>query len=111
MHPVGDVGVIEVNWTDSLGTSGTLQFTGIPGPDTDFNRLGIVSNDGETLASVAITTAAGRASTSSSRCEFSAPGIPPSIPEPSTWAMMLLGFVGLSYAGYRRATTTRAALI
>ena len=26
-----------------------------------------------------------------------------SIPEPSTWAMMLLGFAGLGYAGYRRA--------
>jgi PEP-CTERM motif len=25
------------------------------------------------------------------------------IPEPSTWAMMLLGFAGLGYAGYRRA--------
>ncbi len=24
-------------------------------------------------------------------------------PEPSTWAMMLLGFAGLGYAGYRRA--------
>jgi hypothetical protein len=23
------------------------------------------------------------------------------IPEPSTWAMMLLGFAGLGYAGYR----------
>jgi probable HAF family extracellular repeat protein len=27
----------------------------------------------------------------------------PSIPEPSTWAMMLLGFAGLGLAGYRRA--------
>ncbi len=26
-----------------------------------------------------------------------------SIPEPSTWAMMLLGFAGLGFAGYRRA--------
>ncbi len=26
------------------------------------------------------------------------------VPEPSTWAMMLLGFAGLGYAGYRRAT-------
>jgi PEP-CTERM motif len=26
-----------------------------------------------------------------------------SVPEPSTWAMMLLGFAGLGYAGYRRA--------
>jgi hypothetical protein len=24
-------------------------------------------------------------------------------PEPSTWVMMLLGFAGLAYAGYRRA--------
>jgi hypothetical protein len=30
-------------------------------------------------------------------------------PEPSTWAMMLLGFAGLGYAGYRRAREPRAA--
>ena len=24
------------------------------------------------------------------------------IPEPSTWAMMLLGFAGLGFAGYRK---------
>jgi hypothetical protein len=27
----------------------------------------------------------------------------PTVPEPSTWTMMLLGFAGLGYAGYRRA--------
>jgi hypothetical protein len=31
------------------------------------------------------------------------------VPEPSTWAMMLIGFAGLGYAGYRRATMPRAA--
>jgi PEP-CTERM motif len=31
------------------------------------------------------------------------------IPEPSTWAMMLLGFAGLGYAGYRRTHKVRAA--
>jgi hypothetical protein len=31
------------------------------------------------------------------------------IPEPSTWAMMLLGFVGLGYAGYRRERAGRPA--
>ncbi len=29
------------------------------------------------------------------------------VPEPSTWAMMAIGFAGLSYAGYRRARATR----
>jgi hypothetical protein len=28
------------------------------------------------------------------------------VPELSTWAMLLLGFVGLSYAGYRKARTS-----
>ncbi len=31
----------------------------------------------------------------------------PSIPEPSTWAMMFLGFVGLGLAGYRRTRKTQ----
>ena len=30
-------------------------------------------------------------------------------PEPSTWAMMLLGFAGLGFAGYRKAKTARTA--
>jgi hypothetical protein len=32
------------------------------------------------------------------------------MPEPSTWAMMLLGFASLGYAGYRRARAGRATL-
>jgi hypothetical protein len=31
------------------------------------------------------------------------------VPEASTWAMMLIGFAGLGYAGYRRAREPRAA--
>jgi phospholipase/lecithinase/hemolysin len=30
-------------------------------------------------------------------------GLPSPVPEPSTWAMMLLGFLGLGFAGYRSA--------
>jgi hypothetical protein len=33
-----------------------------------------------------------------------------SAPEPSTWAMMLIGFAGLSFAGYRKAHSARTAL-
>jgi hypothetical protein len=29
----------------------------------------------------------------------------PGVPEPSTWALMLLGVAGLSFAGYRKART------
>ena len=32
------------------------------------------------------------------------------VPEPSAWAMMLLGFAGLGYAGYRRARAGNAAV-
>ena len=32
------------------------------------------------------------------------------IPEPSTWAMMMLGFAGLGFAGYRKARSIRTAL-
>ena len=31
------------------------------------------------------------------------------VPEPSTWAMMLLGFAGLGYAAYRKTKTERMA--
>jgi len=44
--------------------------------------------------------AAGSANTLS---DLFVPGaIPPGVPEPTTWAMMLMGFAGLAAAGYRR---------
>jgi hypothetical protein len=33
-----------------------------------------------------------------------------SVPEPSTWVMMALGFAGLGYAAVRRNTKDKAAL-
>ncbi|MBV8897299.1 MAG: hypothetical protein JO051_12360 [Acidobacteriaceae bacterium] len=52
----GYTGTIDVTWTDSLGTSGTLTFNGVKGPDADFDGLGIISTDGEIPKSVAIST-------------------------------------------------------
>ena len=33
------------------------------------------------------------------------------VPEPSTWAMMLIGFSGLGFARYRRARKSRPAIV
>jgi hypothetical protein len=33
------------------------------------------------------------------------------IPEPSTWAMMIIGFVGLGFVGYRKTKSARTALV
>jgi hypothetical protein len=43
---------------------------------------------------------------------YAGAGLPPpgSVPEPSTWAMLLLGFAGLGFVGYRRAARGHAAL-
>ena len=38
----------------------------------------------------------------------SGPGTSVLIPEPSTWAMMLIGFAGLAYAGFRKTKGARA---
>ena len=36
-------------------------------------------------------------------------GLRSAVPEPSTWAMLVIGFVGLGFAGYRRGARARAA--
>jgi phospholipase/lecithinase/hemolysin len=38
-----------------------------------------------------------------------AQGLRAAVPEPSTWAMLLIGFSGLAFAEYRRARESRAA--
>jgi hypothetical protein len=38
------------------------------------------------------------------------PAPPPGTPEPSTWAMMIIGFAGLGYAGFRASKKKSAAL-
>jgi len=37
------------------------------------------------------------------------PGGATAVPEPSTWAMLLLGFAGLGYAGFRRSKRTKVS--
>jgi hypothetical protein len=102
LEPAGFTGTVDVTWTDSSGTSGTLAFTGVKGPNSDFARLGIVSNDGETLKSVMISTPGSESFKEFKQVQFSGTGITPSIPELSTWAMMMVGFAGLGFAAFHR---------
>jgi hypothetical protein len=106
---------------------GTVTFTangliGAPGPTTESFLM-----NGASVASVTFPAAAGSNSASAATpaallssetegiaatftaaqqdqeatVEFAATGTV--IPEPSTWAMMMLGFAGLCFAGYRKA--------
>jgi hypothetical protein len=38
-------------------------------------------------------------------------GTATSTPEPSTWAMLLIGFAGIGYAGYRQRWRQRSRLV
>jgi hypothetical protein len=72
-----------------------LSFT--PGPDdAGFGSFGFPSTISSTTGDF-----------SPARLTYSIPTT--GAPEPSTWAMMLLGFAGLGYAGYRKAREPRAA--
>jgi hypothetical protein len=59
----------------------------------DFSRLAIESPD-ETIFSVEVETAPGAFFKEFKQVDFSPAGLPP-IPEPASWAMMILGFGGV----------------
>jgi hypothetical protein len=102
LERLGFAGTVDITWTDSLGTTGMLTVSGVKGPNADFDRIGIVSDDGEKLKSVAISTPGSESFKEVKQVEFSS-----AIPEPSTWALMLLGFAGLGYAALHRAKIAR----
>jgi hypothetical protein len=100
-------------------------FAGFPGtPPTTVDRLkaatigfnflgGIAPGPDSASAQLAIETNATRF-TSGFLSAFNTGsatiiGFAPSVPEPSTWAMLLLGFAGLGFAGHRRTRQPRAA--
>jgi PEP-CTERM motif len=81
--------------------------TGYGGPDAFFT-----SNTGDSLTVNFITPVAANGGTTFFALEEPVALnniIPGGIPEPSTWGMMLLGFAGLGFAGYRKSKS-RVAL-
>jgi PEP-CTERM motif len=84
---------------------GAWSLTGLP-HDTN-EPFVIVGSLGTSFNEV--TVVAGLASGIKEMKQFDLSGTS-TVPEPSTWAMMLLGFAGLAYAGFRKTKGARAPL-
>jgi hypothetical protein len=105
---------LTVNWGD--GKSDSKTFT-VPSTG-DFGEIGFdeLLNPGEFITSVTAAVLNG-SWTQLKQVDFSVcavggctSGVPTqtsSVPEPSTWAMMLLGFAGLGYGAFRRRAKSR----
>ena len=108
---------LEFNLFNGGGTTGTVSFvlTDNLGQMFNFDNLalgvgqnffGFVGIGGETIANVAFTTTAGIADVRQIRLdEAAAVG---TVPEPATWAMMLVGFAGIGLSLRRRKRSSAA---
>ena len=68
------------------------------------NRFGVLAAAGETITGITITSPEGFGSFRQLRITAATPG---NVPEPATWAMMLLGFGGIGMAMRRRRQNGR----
>lgn len=93
----GDTTDITLTWYDQNNVSGIIPFLNV---DTNglTPSLGIHSLDGQTLSKIVIFDPEGF----SQLKQFAFAGNVAPVPEPSTWAMMILGFAGVGYMTYRR---------
>ena len=85
-------GTVNVSVVDTANKSFSGSFSNQA--NQDFASFGVFSSD-ETIKSVTISSAAGFKEVK--QIVFSS-----AVPEPSTWAMMVLGFVGVGFMAYRR---------
>ena len=70
--------------------------------NADIGPFGIIAQagSGETIKSISIFDSGGFKE--GKQFTFDVVGITPGVPEPSTWAMMILGFFGVGFTAYRR---------
>ena len=87
-------------------TDGTLAFISDP---ADFSGFTLVGGTEENSSPLEITGLLGPAEQSAGFTAFFQSDLN-AVPEPATWAMSMLGFAGLAFAGWRRAGKREAAL-
>jgi len=113
---VGDTQITITNdSTGQFGTPGSFSgymftFTGAPditkvlvdsGSSADFQPV-LPGGLSSTATSITVNVAGDSLAVGDKLILDVTAGSAPVVPEPSTWAMMLLGFAGLGFAGYRR---------
>ncbi|HTR13674.1 MAG TPA: PEP-CTERM sorting domain-containing protein [Roseiarcus sp.] len=109
-------GVLYADVTDALGNQVTFQWSNLgSGTPDDLQHLGVdeaAGYDGVALASVRFyldDTGYFKSIKQIDFSDWSAAGATgggasePAVPEPTTWAMLLIGFAGLGYATFRRS--------
>jgi hypothetical protein len=80
-----------------LNNLGPFSLNGVTISDIHFAEYGDGSYDGSTW-----TNPEGKTSTLKILADFTFATAAPPVPEPSTWAMMILGFGGVGFMAYRR---------
>ncbi|KRR09577.1 hypothetical protein CQ12_13915 [Bradyrhizobium jicamae] len=94
---------VTVTWYDQNNVSGSYTFSGLDRSGLT-PSLGIHSVDGGTLSKIVIYDPEGFKQLK----QFAFDGNVAPVPEPSTWAMMILGFAGVGFLAYRRRAQGQA---
>jgi hypothetical protein len=98
---VNDLGWIVGNYTNAMGTFGFVDKGGVFTTLDPFGSTNVTANGINDLGKIVGFYVDANGNT----IGFT------TVPEPSTWAMLTLGFAGLGFAGYRNARRKGAALV
>jgi hypothetical protein len=104
-------GTLTFTVLDNQGdTAQTFSFN-VSKANADIGPFGIIAQagSGETIQSISIFDSGGFKE--GKQFTFDGVGIAPGVPEPATWAMMILGFLGVGFVAYRGKSAPRLRIV